>query len=43
VHPEPDRAPCDGLCQLRIEDMDRLLAHIHAIAAVVSPSGEAKV
>ena len=43
VHPEPDRAPCDGLCQLRIEDMDRLLAQIQAIAAVVSPSRGAKV
>jgi 2-dehydro-3-deoxyphosphooctonate aldolase (KDO 8-P synthase) len=43
VHPEPDRAPCDGLCQLRIEDMDRLLAQIQDIAAVVPPNGDAKV
>jgi 2-dehydro-3-deoxyphosphooctonate aldolase (KDO 8-P synthase) len=42
VHPEPDRAPCDGLCQLRIEDMERLLTQVQAIAAVVSPSGDAK-
>jgi 2-dehydro-3-deoxyphosphooctonate aldolase (KDO 8-P synthase) len=43
VHPEPDRAPCDGLCQLRIEDLDRLLIQIHSIAAVASPSGDATV
>ena len=43
VHPEPDRAPCDGLCQLRIEDLDRLLAQIHSVAAVVSPRGDAKI
>jgi 2-dehydro-3-deoxyphosphooctonate aldolase (KDO 8-P synthase) len=43
VHPEPDRAPCDGLCQLRIEEMDRLLAQIQAIAAVVPPSGDTRV
>lgn len=43
VHPEPDRAPCDGLCQLRIEDLDRLLAQIQSIAEVVSPSGDTKV
>lgn len=38
VHPDPDRAPCDGLCQLRIEDLDRLLAVMSAIASVVPPS-----
>ena len=43
VHPEPDRAPCDGLCQLRIEDLDRLLAQIQSIAEVVSPSRDTKV
>ena len=35
VHSEPDRAPCDGLCQLRIEDLDRLLSTVTAIAALV--------
>jgi 2-dehydro-3-deoxyphosphooctonate aldolase (KDO 8-P synthase) len=43
VHPEPDRAPCDGPCQLRIEDVDRLLPQVQAIAAMVPPSGDAKV
>ncbi|NIV75327.1 MAG: 3-deoxy-8-phosphooctulonate synthase, partial [Gammaproteobacteria bacterium] len=43
VHPEPDRAPCDGLCQLRVEDMDRLLTQVQAIAAVVPLSGDAKI
>jgi len=40
VHPEPDRAPCDGLCQLRIEDLDRLLSTVTAIAAVVPAGGD---
>jgi 2-dehydro-3-deoxyphosphooctonate aldolase (KDO 8-P synthase) len=43
VHREPDRAPCDGLCQLRIADLDRLLPQLRSIAALVSPSGDAKV
>ena len=43
VHPEPDRAPCDGPCQLRIEDVDRLLPQVQAIAAMVPPSGDARV
>ena len=43
VHPEPDCAPCDGLCQLRIEDMDRLLTQVEAIAAAVPLSGDAKI
>ena len=43
VHPNPDHAPCDGLCQLRIEDFDRLLEQVGAIAAVVSPEGDARV
>ena len=37
VHPEPDRAPCDALCQLRIEDLDRLLSELCAISEVVPP------
>jgi 2-dehydro-3-deoxyphosphooctonate aldolase (KDO 8-P synthase) len=39
VHPDPDRAPCDGLCQLRIEDLDRLLGQVSAIAAVMASGG----
>ena len=35
VHPDPDTAPCDGQCQLRIEELDRLLAEVTAIAALV--------
>jgi len=31
VHPEPDDAPCDGACQIRIEDLDTLLANVIAI------------
>jgi 2-dehydro-3-deoxyphosphooctonate aldolase (KDO 8-P synthase) len=43
VHPEPDRAPCDGPCQLRIEDVDGLLPEVQAIAAVMPPSGDARI
>jgi 2-dehydro-3-deoxyphosphooctonate aldolase (KDO 8-P synthase) len=43
VHPDPDRAPCDGLCQLRIEDLDRLLTQVSAISAVVSPEDDVEV
>jgi 2-dehydro-3-deoxyphosphooctonate aldolase (KDO 8-P synthase) len=35
VHPDPERAPCDALCQLRIEDLDRLLSEVCAIAEAV--------
>jgi 2-dehydro-3-deoxyphosphooctonate aldolase (KDO 8-P synthase) len=38
VHPDPERAPCDPLCQLRIEDLDRLLGEVCAIAEVVPSS-----
>ena len=39
THPEPDSAPCDGPCQIRVEDLDRLLADVCAIQAV-SVSGD---
>jgi 2-dehydro-3-deoxyphosphooctonate aldolase (KDO 8-P synthase) len=35
VHPDPDRAPCDPLCQIRIEDLDRLLVQVRAIEAAL--------
>jgi len=41
VHPDPERAPCDGMCQLRMEDLDRLLAQVSAIAAVMGTHGDA--
>jgi 2-dehydro-3-deoxyphosphooctonate aldolase (KDO 8-P synthase) len=31
VHSDPDRAPCDGACQLRVGELDRLLGEISAI------------
>ena len=31
IHPDPDRAPCDGQCQLRPDDLDRLLRDVCAI------------
>jgi hypothetical protein len=37
VHPDPDRAPCDPQCQIRIEDLDRLLAQVCAIEAALGP------
>jgi 2-dehydro-3-deoxyphosphooctonate aldolase (KDO 8-P synthase) len=37
THPDPENAPCDGLCQLRIADLDRLLADVCGIASLVHP------
>ena len=31
VHPDPSRAPCDGQCQLGVEDLDRLVGQVRAI------------
>ena len=31
VHQDPDRAPCDGQCQIRIEALDRLVGEVCAI------------
>ncbi len=33
IHPDPQSAPCDGQCQLRVEDLDRMLTDICAIRA----------
>jgi len=35
VHPDPERAPCDGLCQIRPAELDRLLAEVCAIRAAI--------
>jgi len=32
VHTDPSHAPCDGQCQIRIEDLDRLVGEVCAIA-----------
>jgi 2-dehydro-3-deoxyphosphooctonate aldolase (KDO 8-P synthase) len=34
VHRQPENAPCDGACQIRIEELDRLLSDVCAIEAV---------
>jgi 2-dehydro-3-deoxyphosphooctonate aldolase (KDO 8-P synthase) len=40
AHPDPDRAPCDGPCQIRMEELDPLLADVCAIrAALATPRG----
>ncbi len=31
THPEPDAAPCDGMCQILLADLDRLLEQVCAI------------
>jgi 2-dehydro-3-deoxyphosphooctonate aldolase (KDO 8-P synthase) len=31
THPDPDAAPCDGACQILLEDLDRLLGQVQAI------------
>jgi 2-dehydro-3-deoxyphosphooctonate aldolase (KDO 8-P synthase) len=36
THPDPDRAPCDGACQIRTEDLDRLLGEVCAIQHAVA-------
>jgi 2-dehydro-3-deoxyphosphooctonate aldolase (KDO 8-P synthase) len=37
THPDPDSAPCDGPCQIRVEDLDHLLADVCAIQAALEP------
>jgi 2-dehydro-3-deoxyphosphooctonate aldolase (KDO 8-P synthase) len=39
THPDPDSAPCDGPCQIRVEDLDGLLADVCAIRAALEPPG----
>jgi len=31
THPEPEKAPCDGACQIRPADLDRIVAEVCAI------------
>jgi len=33
VHPDPSRAPCDGACQVRVAELDRMLPALLAIDA----------
>jgi 2-dehydro-3-deoxyphosphooctonate aldolase (KDO 8-P synthase) len=35
VHPDPENAPCDGQCQIRIADIDRLLGEVSAIQSAL--------
>jgi 2-dehydro-3-deoxyphosphooctonate aldolase (KDO 8-P synthase) len=37
IHADPKGAPCDGQCQLRVEELDRLVGEVCAIRAVVAP------
>ncbi|HJO22220.1 MAG: 3-deoxy-8-phosphooctulonate synthase [Myxococcota bacterium] len=36
VHQDPGCAPCDGQCQIRIEDLDRLLGEVCAIGEALA-------
>ncbi len=36
VHPDPEHAPCDGQCQLRIGELDRLLSDVTAIQKLMT-------
>ena len=36
VHANPERAPCDGLCQIRPDELDRLLTELCAIRAALA-------
>lgn len=38
VHPQPDRAPCDGPCQIDFRELDALLGSIRSIADVMRDS-----
>jgi 2-dehydro-3-deoxyphosphooctonate aldolase (KDO 8-P synthase) len=40
THPDPDSAPCDGACQIRIEDLDHLLADVRAVREAVAPRAQ---
>jgi 2-dehydro-3-deoxyphosphooctonate aldolase (KDO 8-P synthase) len=37
IHANPAGAPCDGQCQLRVEQLDRLVGEVCAIRAAVAP------
>src|SRR5512145_1364878 len=37
THPDPDHAPCDGACQIRLADMDALSADVIAIRDALPP------
>ncbi len=37
IHPDPENAPCDGACQIRVEDLDRLLGEVSAIQEALKP------
>jgi 2-dehydro-3-deoxyphosphooctonate aldolase (KDO 8-P synthase) len=39
THPDPDSAPCDGACQIQIEDLGRLLVDVCAIQAARAAGG----
>ena len=36
THPDPQGAPCDGACQILIEDLDRLLGEVCAIRSALA-------
>lgn len=36
THPDPENAPCDGACQIRLPDLDRLVAEVQAIRRAVA-------
>jgi len=35
THPAPDRAPCDGACQILLEDLDRMVGEVVAVRAAL--------
>lgn len=42
VHPDPDRAPCDGPSQIGFEAFDRLLAEVRAVDRAAPRAGAAE-
>lgn len=35
THPDPDNAPCDGACQIRLGDLDRMLEQVRSIRSAL--------
>jgi 2-dehydro-3-deoxyphosphooctonate aldolase (KDO 8-P synthase) len=39
THPDPENAPCDGACQIRLPELDALMAEVMAIRKVADSLG----
>jgi len=39
THPDPEKAPCDGACQIRLPDLERLIGQVCAIRRALESRG----